>query len=77
MNYKPTYHEIDDENLPQTTQIFDAPEFEFNKHHWVQQGYELIDMCPNCPRQGVPIPFGKMLVKEKGVYKLVDEVTRK
>lgn len=59
---------------PQTDQVFEKPNVKFDSHDWIQQGYYLIDSCPNCPRQAVAIPYGKMLTKEGGKYKLVEEV---
>lgn len=66
--------EEDTSSWPQTTQVFDKPSIDFQKHEWVQQGYEIIDSCPTCPRQGISIPYGKMLVRAEGKYKLVDEI---
>lgn len=59
--------------LPSTETVFDVPKIDFSNHIWEQQGYELIDNCAGCPRYGVPIPYGMMLTKENGVYKLIDE----
>lgn len=59
---------------PQTSQVFDAPTLDFSGHQWIQRGYELIDSCPACPKQGIPIPAGKMLIREDGKYSIVDEL---
>lgn len=64
----------DETQWPQTDQVFDLPDVSFDNHQWVQQGYTLIDNCPNCLKQAISIPYGRMLVKEGGKYKLVDEV---
>lgn len=64
------------ENWPQTEQVFELPKVDFQKHKWVQKGYEIIDSCDGCLRQGIPIPYGKMLVKEGGKYKIIDETSR-
>lgn len=66
---------IADENTwPSTETIFEPKKTTFDSHDWVQQGYFIIDNCANCPRQAVPIPSGKMLVKEGGKYAIVNEV---
>lgn len=67
-------HIQDVSNWPQTDQVFDLPDVQFEKHQWVQQGYALIDNCPGCLKQSIPIPYGKMLMKIGGKYTLVDEV---
>lgn len=59
---------------PKTEQVFELPNIDFQKHQWIQEGYFLIDSCGPCPRQGVPIPYGKVLVREEGKYNLIDEV---
>lgn len=67
--------EIEDTtSWPHTTQVFDMPNVKFDNHDWVQEGYYLIDSCSTCPRQAVAIPYGKMLIKEGGKYKLIDEI---
>lgn len=66
----------DPETWPQTTQVFETSPVNFGDHVWIQQGYQIIDSCPGCIPQGVPIPVGQMLIKEKGEYRLVDELTR-
>lgn len=63
----------DPQTWPQTTQVFNPPRFNFGDHKWVQRGYFLHDECEGCVRQAIQIPSGKMLVKEKGEYQLVDE----
>lgn len=66
----------DIQTWPQTTAVFNAPRLDFNKHEWIQQGYEVIDNCRSgmCVKVGIPIPFGKMLVKKGGRYELVNEM---
>lgn len=70
----------DDDNIPQTTAVFDAPRLDFNSHQWRQEGYFVVDACPSksvgCHTGGLPLPAGSLLVKNKGVYTLVDEITR-
>ena len=73
MKYAPEAKPVAEENIPQTQQVFNPPRLNFQGHTWIQQGYEIIDSCPSCPRQGVPIPSGKMLIRERGEYKLIDE----
>jgi hypothetical protein len=68
-------------NLPQTTQVFDAPKLVINEHEWVQEGYMIHDNCllskPTCVNVGIPIPPGKLLIKTKqGTYDLVEETDR-
>lgn len=71
---KPTEQKTDNpENWPQTEQVFDKPKVDFDHHDWRQEGYQIIDSCPNCPEQAVSIPYGKMLVKKGGRYQIVDE----
>jgi hypothetical protein len=60
-------------NWPRTEQVFNAPKLDFDNHQWIQMGYEIIDNCPNCPKQGIAIPSGKMLVKKDGRYDIIDE----
>jgi hypothetical protein len=66
--------------LPQTQTVFDAPELTFNDHHWQQQGYFISDVCspsrPDCPPVGIAIPVGKLLIKTKGGYDIIDEVRK-
>lgn len=64
------------EALPATDTVFEAPKMKFSDHTWVQEGYQIIDTCPACPRYGVPIPYGQMLIKDEKGYRLVDEITR-
>lgn len=68
---------LPDDQLPQTTQVFDAPKMEADAHDWQQQGYHIIDACNpqrhDCHSGGIPIGFGKMLVKKDGRYDIVDE----
>lgn len=68
-------------SLPQTTAVFDQPKLVIDEHEWVQRGYMIEDNCrpkrANCLAIGAPIPTGKLLIKEKGRYKLVSEITRK
>lgn len=60
--------------LPSTETVFTPVKMEFDNHIWTQEGYEIIDGCATCPRYGVPIPAGTMLVKgEDGLYALIDE----
>lgn len=64
----------DTSNWPKTEQVFDLPKLDFQNHQWVQRGYEIIDSCQNCPKQGIPIPVGKMLVRKDGRYDIIDEM---
>lgn len=61
--------------LPSTTAVFEPQKLNINDHVWIQQGYDLIDQC--CGHPPLHIPSGKLLVKDKGGYHIVDEVTRK
>lgn len=67
--------------LPQTTQVFEAPKLKIKDHEWLQRGQMIEDNCNpqrmDCVNAGIPIPFGKMLVKVKGAYDLVPEPTPK
>ena len=63
--------------IPQTDQVFEKPHMKLNDHTWIQEGYTIIDTCPACPRYGIPIPQGHMLVKDEKGYRLVNEITRK
>jgi hypothetical protein len=73
------YTEEELQAIPQTEQVFDEKQhnIDLQKHVLIQQGYELIDMCPGCPTRSFTIPNGTMLVKQGGQYKIVDEITRK
>jgi hypothetical protein len=66
-----------DDELPQTEQVFDAPELVINQHEWIQQGYYITDVCSpkklDCYTGGIPIPYGKMLIRKDGRYDLTDE----
>jgi len=79
--YSSTYTEEELASLPQTPHVFDAPELVGNDHEWVQEGYFITDACdpktPGCHAGGLPIGGGNLLIKEKGVYRIVDELTRK
>lgn len=72
--YSASFSADEIENMPQTTTVFNQEALDFHKHTWVQEGYELIDTCAHCPRYGIPIPFGKMLVKGENGYELIDEL---
>lgn len=67
----------DDQELPQTTQIFDAPTMDANAHDWQQQGYSIYDNCspkkPDCYSGGIPIRNGTMLIKKEGRYDFINE----
>lgn len=64
--------------LPSTSTVFDRPALEFDTHSWLQEGYIVRDVCSPataaCEPVGIPIPSGKLLVKQDGRYDLVDEV---
>ncbi len=81
MNSEATYTEEEINKLPQTNQVFEAPELVVSEHEWRQQGYMITDICnpskPTCQHVGIPIPSGKLLIKKNGGYDLVDEMTRK
>lgn len=66
--------------LPQTDTVFDQPKLVVNEHEWLQSGYMMTDNCSparmNCINAGIPLPNGKMIVKEKGAYKIVDEMRK-
>jgi hypothetical protein len=66
--------------LPQTEQVFEAPELVVNTHDWIQRGYIIEDNCQphqvTCVAAGIPIGVGNLLIKDKGGYRLVNEVTR-
>lgn len=70
-----TYTEEELDNLPQTETIFETPQLDFDKHVWIQEGYQAMDQC--CGHPPVSLPSGKLLIKENGRYRLVDELTRK
>lgn len=80
-NDNPQYTEEELNALPQTSAVFDKPKLVVNEHEWVQRGYMIEDVCnpskATCEHVGIPIPFGRLLIKTKGGYDLVDEVTRK
>lgn len=63
----------DETSWPQTDQVFEPKAVDFQAHQWIQQNYQIIDNCPNCPRQAIAIPSGTMLVKEGGKYTIVRE----
>jgi hypothetical protein len=77
---EPEYTEEELAKLPQTETVFDRPQLVINEHEWQQQGYMITDVCNphtiNCQHVGIPIPSGKLLIKSKEGYALVDEVTR-
>lgn len=61
-----------------TDMVFNQPQLITNDHDWVQRGYMIEDACnpsrPECHNGGIPIPSGKLLVKDqKGGYDLIDE----
>lgn len=66
--------------LPQTDAVFNQPKLVVDEHDWLQEGYMIRDNCQpsrmNCVNAGIPIPSGQMLIKEKGAYKLVDEMRK-
>ena len=76
-----SYTEEELAQLPSTDMIFDAPYLDMNQHDWQQTGYMLTDVCNphsiGCQHVGIPIPSGKLLSKDAGGYKLIDEVTRR
>lgn len=68
----------DDQELPQTTQVFDAPQMDANGHDWRQEGYAIYDNCspktPVCYIGAIPIKNGTMLIKNKeGKYDFINE----
>lgn len=75
-----TYTDDELAGLPQTSQVFEAPNLIFDAHQWRQEGYELHDACSpstaTCVSVGIPIPSGKLLVKKGGGYDLIDETIR-
>lgn len=66
--------------LPQTDMVFDAPVMIADQHVWQQEGYYITDACNpsrlDCQHVGIPIGNGKMLIKDTGAYRIVDELTR-
>lgn len=67
-----------EQELPQTTQVFDAPQMDANKHDWKQEAYSIYDTCspkkPDCYSGQIPIKNGTMLIKNKeGKYDFVAE----
>lgn len=64
--------------LPQTPQVFEAPKLKIAEHDWLQEGYYIRDNCAvpkiSCIPGGLPIPSGKVLVKNTGGYELIDEL---
>jgi hypothetical protein len=64
--------------LPQTETVFEPQQLVFDDHKWLQQGYHLTDVCSPqtaaCHTGGIPIPNGKMLVKQGEKYALVNEM---
>lgn len=70
--YKKGKH-TDTSKWPQTDQVFEKPDLQFNSHIWQQRGYAIYDMCPSCPDQMIPLPVGKMLIKENGRYNIINE----
>jgi hypothetical protein len=76
--YSSEWSEEEIATLPQTEKVFEAPKLTANEHEWQQQGYIISDNCQpkraNCPHVGIPIPSGKLLIKNKnGGYELVNE----
>lgn len=76
--YSTEYTEEELANLPQTEQVFEAPALIIDQHEWRQEGYMITDICnpsrPDCQHVGIPIPSGKMLIKDKkGRYALISE----
>lgn len=68
---------MDDNELPQTSTVFDRPKLEIDQHDFQQQGYMITDVCSPktaaCEPVGIPIPSGKLLIRKDGHYDLVDE----
>lgn len=69
-----TYTDEELQTLPQTETVFEAPQLDFDKHVWIQQGYTAIDQC--CDHPPVTLPNATLLINENGRYRLVDELTR-
>lgn len=69
----PRNQRLSAQNYPQTQQVFDVPKLDFDSHKWVQRGYKIYDECEGCVNQAVPIPVGKMLIRERGKYQIIDE----
>lgn len=65
--------ELSEQDLELMRKLQSQPGLDFQNINWVQRGYELIGTV-NGVRQGIPIPKGKMLIGERGSYKLVDEI---
>jgi hypothetical protein len=57
--------------LPQTNQVFDAPEVNLDEHQLVQSGYMVTDVCHST---SFSIPSGKTLVRKDGKYSFVNEL---
>lgn len=61
------------EALPSTDMVFDAPDINLNEHILIQDGYRVVDICSSHPTVSFNIPSGKLLIKDKGGYTLIDE----
>jgi hypothetical protein len=60
--------------LPQTSMIFQVPDLNLNDHDLRQENYTVYDSC--CNDRPFNIGDGRLLVGQKGAYKIVDELAK-
>lgn len=69
--------DVKEDDIPQTTKVFDVPQLVVDQHEWRQEGYYIMDACspgrPDCHNVGIPIPSGNTLIKKEGRYDLIPE----
>lgn len=69
---------LPDDQLPQTTTVFETPQLTADDHVWRQEGYSIMDACQprtmHCISTGISIGPGRLLHRDgQGKYSIIDE----